>query len=43
MSRTTVVAVCMGALLALVLRLRGTVPAPPAPGGWRDLDESDLV
>lgn len=38
----TAVAVGLGALLAVVLRMRGSVPAPPAPGGWRDLDEAML-
>jgi hypothetical protein len=38
----TAVAVALGALLAAVLRMRGSVPAAPAPGGWRDLDEDAL-
>jgi hypothetical protein len=38
----TVVAIALGALLAAVLRIRGSVPAPPSPGGWRDLDEKAL-
>ncbi len=35
-------AIAMGALLAVVLRLRGSVPASPSPGGWRDLDDEAL-
>ncbi|MEZ5237669.1 MAG: hypothetical protein R2716_01480 [Microthrixaceae bacterium] len=42
MSRITFVAVAMEAILALVLRLQGSVPATPAAGGWRDLDEASL-
>lgn len=37
-----VVAIAMGAALAVLLRIRGSVPAPPAPGGWRDLDDATL-
>ncbi|MEZ5267960.1 MAG: hypothetical protein R2714_10920 [Microthrixaceae bacterium] len=42
-SRAAGVAIAMGALLAAFLRIRGSRPNPPAPGGWTDLDEDALA
>lgn len=35
-------AVGVGALAALIVRLRGTGGTPPHRGGWRELTDADL-
>jgi len=35
-------AVCLAALAALIVRLRGSGGTPPHHGGWRELSATDL-
>ncbi len=43
MIRRALVALGVAALVAAVLRLRGSGGVPPTEGGWRELDEPDLT
>jgi hypothetical protein len=41
--RRAVLALALGLLVSLVVRLRGdTTPPPPTRGGWRELQGPDL-
>jgi hypothetical protein len=42
MLRRALVALGVAALVAVVLRLRGTGGVPPQDGGWRELTGTDL-
>jgi hypothetical protein len=43
MIRRALVAIGVAALIAAVLRLRGSGGVPPQEGGWRELTPSDLA
>ena len=40
--RRALTAVGLGAIIAAVLRVRGSGGVPPQTGGWRELTNSDL-
>lgn len=42
MLRRALVALGIGALVAAILRLRGSGGVPPQDGGWRELSGPDL-
>ena len=35
-------AICIGAVMAIVARMRGEAPEPPSGGGWRELGTEEL-
>ena len=43
MLRRAAVALGLAALIAAILRLRGTGGVPPQEGGWRELSSNDLA